>query len=195
MSNSQTATLPFSGTWTRTLPVRILLILTATFVVAAAARVSVPLWFTPVPLTLQPLAVLAVGLALGPVDSGLALLTYIAEGAIGLPVFSPVVGLTGMAHLLGPTGGYLMAYPFVAATAGTARRLAARLPKFLAGALACTAGSLVMFAVGAAWFSEVTHLSARLTWAEAVVPFLAGAAINICVAAGAFASIARSEQR
>ena len=72
---SQTAVLPrsaiHSADWTRTLPARILLIVAATLIVAAAARVSVPLWFTPVPLTLQPLAVLLVGLALGPLDGAL----------------------------------------------------------------------------------------------------------------------------
>ena len=98
-----------------TLPGRVVVGVAATVVVAAAAHVAIPLPFTPVPLTLQPLAVLGVGLALGPVDGFLAMLAYLAEGAMGLPVFSPT-GLGGVAQLLGPTGGFLMAYPLVAAS-------------------------------------------------------------------------------
>ena len=86
---------------------------------AAAAHVSVPLWFTPVPLTLQPLAVLAVGLALGPVDAAIAMLAYLAEGAQQVCRCSARVGLGGVAQIVGPTGGFLMSYPLVAALAGT----------------------------------------------------------------------------
>jgi biotin transport system substrate-specific component len=113
-TTSRFATLPG---FAASIPGRILAGLAATAVVAAAAHVAIPLPFTPVPLTLQPLAVLGVGLALGPVDGLLAMLAYLAEGAAGLPVFSPT-GMGGLAQLVGPTGGFLMAYPLVAAIAG-----------------------------------------------------------------------------
>ena len=81
--------------------------------VAVAAHVSIPLWFTPVPITLQPFAVLLLGLLLGPRLAFATMAAYLAEGAAGLPVFTPSA-LGGVAHLLGPTGGYLLSYPVVA---------------------------------------------------------------------------------
>ena len=86
-----------------TVPGRMMIALAATAVVAAAARVSIPLPFTPVPLTMQPFAVLGIGLALGPVDGFFAMLAYLAEAAAGLPVLTPA-GPGGMAQLLGASG-------------------------------------------------------------------------------------------
>jgi len=88
--------------------------------VAVAAQVSIPLPGTPVPLTLQPLAVLLVGGLLGPALGAASMILYLALGAAGLPVFTPY-GLPGLARLIGPTGGYLLAYP-VAAFGGDGRR-------------------------------------------------------------------------
>ena len=171
---------------------RIVLGLAATLVVAAAAHVSIPLWFTPVPLTLQPLAVLCVGLALGPVTGCLAMLAYLAEGALGLPVFSP--GPTspgGLAQLLGPTGGFLMAYPVVAMVAGGLTRwLAPRVSRFAAAAAACTAAVCFLFACGALWLMSLAHLSAHQTMVAAVLPFLPGEAIKIAIAAGLYRALA-----
>lgn len=90
------------------------IIIGASLFVAICARVTVPLPFTPVPLTLQNFGVLLVGLMLGSRRGFAALLLYLAEGAAGLPVFS-IGGLGGVAQLLGPTGGYLFAYPLAAA--------------------------------------------------------------------------------
>src|SRR4051812_18223992 len=83
----------------------------------AAAQITIPMPGTPVPFTLQPLVVVLAGLMLGPVAGATSMLIYLAAGAMGLPVFSPV-GLPGIARLLGPTGGYLIAYPVAAMTAG-----------------------------------------------------------------------------
>jgi len=85
--------------------------------VAAAAQVAIPLPGTPVPMTLQPLAVLVVGGLLGPTLGASSLLLYLALGAAGLPVFTPL-GLPGIARLVGPTGGYLLAYPVAAFAVG-----------------------------------------------------------------------------
>src|SRR3954463_9008033 len=83
---------------------------------AAAAQVVVPLPFTPVPMTLQPLAVLVVGGLLGAAAGVSALILYLAVGALGLPVFA--AGGSGVLHLVGPTGGYLLAFPVAAAVTG-----------------------------------------------------------------------------
>ncbi len=92
------------------------LILGGSALVAVCSHITVPLGFTPVPLTLQPFAVLLLGLLLTPRLAAATLGVYLLEGAAGLPVFAPgLVFGAGMAHLLGPTGGYLMAYPAAAA--------------------------------------------------------------------------------
>src|ERR1700694_4825858 len=79
--------------------------------VAVAAQVAVPIPGTPVPMTLQPLAVLLVGGLLGARLGALSMILYLAMGIAGLPVFAPTVPLVGMARLVGPTGGYLLAHP------------------------------------------------------------------------------------
>src|SRR3954465_7993135 len=89
----------------------------ASLFIALCARVTVPLPFTPVPLTLQNFGVLLVGLMLGSRRGLAALALYLVEGASGIPVFNPA-GPGGIAQMLGATGGFLLAYPFVAWTAG-----------------------------------------------------------------------------
>src|ERR1700684_3857010 len=89
---------------------QVAIVIGASLFVALCARVSLPLPFTPVPLTLQNFGVLLAGLMLGSRRGFAALVLYLAEGAAGLPVFS-IGGLGGIAQLLGPTGGYLFAYP------------------------------------------------------------------------------------
>ena len=90
---------------------------------AASAQVAVPVPFNPVPMTLQPLAVLAVGGLLGPAAGRRALVLYLALGMLGLPVFAG--GSPGFVHVIGPTGGYLLAFPAAAAVAGTRHGAAA----------------------------------------------------------------------
>jgi len=96
---------------------RTVAVLLGTALVALAAQVAVPIPGTPVPVTLQPLAVLIVGGLLGPALGASSLVLYLLLGAAGLPVFTPF-GLPGVARLIGPTGGYLLAYPLAAAIAG-----------------------------------------------------------------------------
>jgi biotin transport system substrate-specific component len=97
---------------------RVVAVMLGAALVAAAAQVSVPLPGTPVPMTLQPLAVLLVGGLLGSRLGASSLLIYLALGAAGLPVFTPTVPLAGVARLFGPTGGYLLAYPVAAFAVG-----------------------------------------------------------------------------
>jgi biotin transport system substrate-specific component len=129
---------------------QIALVIGASLFVALCARITIPIPGTPVPLTLQNFGVLLVGLLLGPRRAFAALVVYLAEGASGLPVFNPA-GPGGIAQLFGPTGGYLMAYPFVASLAGF---LFERGRKTLARA--ATAGiiaEVLLFAVGLSWLA------------------------------------------
>ncbi|HEY4010811.1 MAG TPA: biotin transporter BioY [Acidobacteriaceae bacterium] len=164
--------------------------LAATAVIALAAHVSFMLPFTPVPFTLQPLAVLAVGLAFGPVGGFLTLLAYLAEGACGLPVFSPA-GVGGVAQLFfGPTSGYLLSYPLVAAIAGGFTRvLERRIALFAAAAIGCAAAVVLLFSAGAGWFELFTHLPLRAVWIDTVAPFLPGESIKILAAAGIYSAL------
>jgi biotin transport system substrate-specific component len=145
--------------------------------VAVAAQISIPLPGTPVPLTLQPLAVLVVGGLLGPRFGASSLVLYLALGAAGLPVFTPY-GVPGLARLLGPTGGYLLAYPAAAfavgALAGDGRRLG-RL------ALAVLAGLLLIHLGGLAQLVLLTG-SARLALRLGTLPFVVGDLLKLVLA-------------
>lgn len=156
-------------------------IVAASLFVAVCARFSVPLPFTPIPLTLANFAVLAVGLSLGSRAGCAALVLYLAEGLAGLPVFSPA-GPGGLAQLLGPTGGYLMAYPAAALLAGL---FAERLPrKFAFASLAGLGGNVVVFAGGIAWLMTLTHISFRQAASFAFYPFVFAEVAKIIAAAG-----------
>ncbi len=120
----------------------------ASLFVALCARVTVPLPFTPVPLTLQNCGVLLVGLLLGSRRGFAALALYLAEGAMGLPVFNPT-GPGGIAQLLGPTGGFLMAYPLVAGLAGYLMERGRK--TFASAAMAGLLAEVLLFASGLAW--------------------------------------------
>jgi biotin transport system substrate-specific component len=163
----------------RTFAGRTLVAIGATAFVAVCAHVSVPLFFTPVPVTLQTFAVLVVALLFGPSLAASTLLLYLAEGAAGLPVFSPH-GPGGMAQLLGPTGGFLLSYPLAAAVTGwIARTGSTRMGRFATATVASIAGIVVVFALGAPWTAHWLHLSAFAAWQVAVVPFLPGEGLKI----------------
>jgi biotin transport system substrate-specific component len=174
-----------------TLPGRIVLSVAATLFVAACAHVSIPLFFTPVPITLQTFAVILIGMALGPVAGFSTMVLYLAEGAMGLPVFSPA-GPGGIAQLLGPSGGFLFATPLAAAAAGWIVRSTPRfVSRFSSGVLAGVGSSVIAFALGAGWLAHLLHLGSTAVWSLAVAPFLAGEAIKITAAAGIFSSLQR----
>lgn len=137
---------------------QIAIVVAASFFVAICARIYIPLPGTPVPLTVQNLGVLLVGLALGSRRGFAALALYLAEGATGLPVFSPH-GLGGIAQILGPTGGYLVAYPFVAALTGYIFERGKA--TFARAAFASLAGEVLLFTFGISWLYVLTHSLAR----------------------------------
>ncbi|HYK37437.1 biotin transporter BioY [Alloacidobacterium sp.] len=159
----------------------ILSVVAGSALVAICAHVSVPLFFTPVPMTLQPFAVLLLGLLLEPTAAFAALVLYLVEGAAGLPVFTPQ-GPGGMLQLMGLTGGYLMSYPFVAAIVSFSyRRL--RGNRFVSGLVAAAAGDALILASGAAWMAVATHQNYSNVLSLSVFPFLPGDALKVCLAA------------
>jgi len=163
------------------LPYQVMLVVSGSLLVALAARVSLPLPFTPVPLTLQNFAVLLVGLLLGRRAGFAALTLYLAEGVAGLPVFSPM-GPGGLAQLLGPTGGYLMAYPVVAYLAGW---LAERgRSSFARSALAATAAEVLLFAAGVSWLMVVFRAPLSQAAQFGLYPFFFAEVMKVLLAAG-----------
>ncbi len=126
-------------------------VLLGVVLVSIAAQISVPIPGSVVPATLQGLAILIVGGVLGPQAGFLALMIYLAAGAAGLPVFSPL-GVPGTSRLLGPTGGYLLAFPVAALVTGAL----ARRDALLRCLVACLLGMIVIHAGGIAWLSVQT---------------------------------------
>lgn len=158
---------------------RVLAVLLGTALVAAAAQIAVPLPGTPVPMTLQPLAVLLVGGLLGPGPGAASLLLYLAVGAAGAPVFTPSAVLPpGVGRLLGPTGGYLLAYPLAAYAVG---RVVGDGRHWGRAAAAAAAGLALIHAGGVAQLLLITGNVAQAarfgTW-----PFLLGDAGKLILA-------------
>jgi biotin transport system substrate-specific component len=157
----------------------VLTVVLSTALVAVCAHISMPLGFTPIPVTMQTFAVLLLGLLFSPGAAFACLALYLMEGAIGLPVFSPH-GPGGMAQLLGPTGGYLLSYPFAALLASVLYRRWSR--SFLAALAASGLASIVILAAGSAWLGLLTHSTFSLVFAQSVAPFLPGDAVKIVAA-------------
>jgi biotin transport system substrate-specific component len=159
---------------------QVALVVGGSLMVALCARITIPLPGTPVPLTVQNFGVLLVGLLLGSRRGFAALALYLAEGAMGMPVFSPT-GPGGIAQLLGPTGGFLLAYPLVAWIAGFVMEHGRK--TFARAALGGLLGEVVLFIGGLAWLAVLTHSVARafrwgLYW------FVFAEVIKVMMAAG-----------
>jgi len=174
-------------------------VLFITALTAAAAQISVPLPFTDVPLTLQPMVVLIGGLALGSRLGSASQILYLAAGLAGLPVFAASATLPpGPLRLLGPTGGYLMAYPFAAFAAGwLAERGLDR--KYLGSFLAMLGGLAIIFASGITWlafFGRTVSGSAPIGLAAALAtglyPFIVADIIKLAIAAGLVPAVWRA---
>jgi biotin transport system substrate-specific component len=157
---------------------RALGIVVAAGALALAAQVAFPIPGTPVPFTLQPFVVVLAGLLLGPADAAMAMVLYLVAGAAGLPVFAPM-GAPGIARLLGPTGGYLLAYPVAAAVAG---RLGAGRPSLATRVLAALAGMVTIHLGGLAQLAIISGSLASAALAG-VLPFAAADAVKAVVAA------------
>ncbi len=175
-----------TGTPNLALPIKVAATIFATLLTAAAAQVSVPLPFTPVPFTLQPMVVLLTAAVLGAELGMLSQILYLGAGLLGLPVFAFSPELPqGAARLLGPTGGYLMSYPLAAyATGWLAQRGFDR--RYLTSVLAMTAGLAIVFAGGVSWLTvfapgaDGRTLDAAL--AAGFYPFILADLFKLCVA-------------
>jgi biotin transport system substrate-specific component len=167
----------------RTLEVlrQVALILSASLFVAVCAHITIPLMpLTPVPLTVQNFAVLLVGLLLGSRRGFAALILYLVEGMSGLPVFNPT-GPGGVAQLFGVTGGFLLAYPFVAFVAGWIFESGKK--TFSRAAVAGILAEVLLFAGGLAWLYFFTHSLAKAAY-FGLYWFIAAEVIKVLLAAG-----------
>ena len=181
------ASLAAAGADSLATPIRVAATLFVAVLTAAASQVSVPLPFTPVPFTLQPMIVLLGGAVLGARLGMTAQVLYLAAGIAGLPVFAFAPELPqGAARLFGPTGGYLMAYPVAAFIAGAlaGRGLDRR---YFSSLLAMTAGLAVIFTFGVTWLTlfapgaELRPLQQAL--AVGLYPFVLADTVKLCLAA------------
>jgi biotin transport system substrate-specific component len=165
--------------WTRT----VLLAILGSAVVAVAAHISVPM--LPVPMTLQTLAVLAIGAAFGSRLGAVTLTLYAAEGAAGLPVFSPTAD--GYPGITGPTGGYIIGFILAAGLVGwlAERGWDRNLPKML---LAAVLGGAILYVPGLAWLSTfVGGLAKAIEYG--LTPFIMGDLVKAAIAALGFPAI------
>ena len=167
---------------------QVAIVICASAVIAVCARIVLPLPFTPVPLTLANFGVLLVGLTLGSRRGFAAAALYLGWGAMGLPVFASS-GPGSIAQMLGPTGGYLWAYPVVAFLAGwIAERGRA---SFTRNLLASISAEVVLFAAGISWLAIMTH-----SWRQAaffgLYPFLFAEVSKVMAAAAAALRLRRS---
>lgn len=150
---------------------------------ALSAQVVIPIGA--VPITAQTFAVLLTGALLGSRLGAITMIVYLVEGAIGFPFFYG--GSGGTAHLMGPTGGYLFAFPAAAFITGAfAEHEWDR--KFLTAAAAMAIGSLVIMLSGWLWFSFLTRTSPAITIFDTVFKFIPGDIIKISLAAAALPS-------
>ncbi|WP_297621137.1 biotin transporter BioY [uncultured Roseicyclus sp.] len=185
----------------QTLLRRALLVVAGSLFIALAAQIAVPMW--PVPVTLQTLAILLVGFAYGSRLGAVTVLAYLAQGFVGLPVFTPST-LPGLAALIGPTGGFLIGFVGLAWLAGfAAERGLAR--GVLGTALAAIAASALLYVPGVLWPMAVASAAGvDAGWAgqglgfyaaHFVAPFLIGDVIKAVIAAlvvsGAWAALRR----
>lgn len=169
------------------------LVVAGSILVAICAHISLPLLFTPVPLTMQNFAVLLLGLLMEPAAVFASMALYLMEGASGLPVFTPH-GPGGLLQLLGPSGGFLLAYPFVAAFVSLlARRI--RPVRFTTLAFSAAAASVFLYLCGAAWFTVVSPMSLATTLKMTVLPFLPGDALKVVAAAAIAISVTKLRKR
>ena len=164
------------STRTRQIALDILLVIAGSLLVALLSQVRVQAGFSPVPITGQTLAVLLVGATLGSRRGALAMLTYLAEGAIGLPVFA---GAGGAARLVGPTGGYLVGFVVAAFIVGwLAERGWDRRP--LTTALAMLAGNSTIYLFGVSWLAIMVGSDKALPMG--LYPFIVGDVLKLALA-------------
>jgi biotin transport system substrate-specific component len=156
----------------------LLLVIGASILIALAAQVALPIPGSPVPLTLQPLAVIVVGVTLGRVRGAAAAMLYLLEGISGLPVFAQ--GHAGPVWLLGATAGYLYSYPFAAWVAGwfSERGWGNTTLRAVAGMLAAL---VVIYAGGWSWLAVLSGPRTAFSWG--IAPFFIADILKVALGA------------
>jgi biotin transporter BioY len=162
--------------WTRAVS----LVFAFSLLTALAAQIVIPVG--PVPITGQTFAVLLTGALLGSRMGAMAMIVYLIEGASGLPFFYG--GHGGLTHLLGPTGGYLVAFPAGAFITGAFAENGWD-KRFWTAAVAMAVGSIVILLAGLAWFAAVTHTPLIAAFKVSVAPHIYGDVVKILLAAAA----------
>ena len=167
------------------IPIRVAAVLFVTALTAAAAQVSIPLPFTPVPFTLQPMIVLLGGAALGARLGMVSQALYLLAGLAGLPVFAASTVLPpGIGRLLGPTGGYLLSYPIAAFVAGwLAERTFDR--RYITSLVAMSCGLAIIFTCGVLWlaaFAQPVAVGLPAALRTGLYPFLPADIIKVALA-------------
>lgn len=160
--------------WTRSVS----LVVVFSLLTALAAQIVIPIG--PVPITGQTFAVLLTGALLGSRLGAMSMIVYLIEGASGLPFFYG--GHGGITHLLGPTGGYLVAFPAAAFITGAFAENGWD-KRYFSAVAAMAVGSLVILLAGWAWFAVVMHASPLAAFQVSVMPHLVGDVIKILLAA------------
>lgn len=172
-----------------TLTKKVLLVLGGSLLIALAAKISVPM--VPVPMTLQTLAILVVGLSFGARLGAATLVVYLAQGAMGLPVFSPTTA-PGVAAFAGPTAGFLLGFVLMAWVAGLASDRGWT-THFAGAAAAALGASALLYVPGLAWPAAALGRSVPELLSGWMLPFLAGDALKALLAAlivsGAWAAL------
>ncbi len=153
---------------------KVALVLAGTALLALSAKVQVPFW--PVPMTLQTLVVMMIGATYGTRLGGATLIAYLAEGAMGLPVFASG---SGLAYLAGPTGGYLFGFLLAAVAVGLASDRG-WLRGLLPAAGVMLAATALIYAPGVLWLSG--FLGAEKAIAAGLLPFLPAEALKLSLA-------------
>lgn len=158
----------------------VLLVVAGSLLIAASAQVAIPLPFSPVPMTMQPLAVLLVGAALGAGRGFAAAVLYLLEGLSGLPFFAG--GLGGPVVFAGPTAGYLLAFPAAAGLAGFFSQRGWTRP--VSAAIASLTFALaLLYLSGWSWLVVGMKLEPEMAFASGVLPFLLADAVKVVIAA------------
>lgn len=163
-------------------------VLAGVALITASAKTTVPFW--PVPMTLQTMAIMAIALATGPRMAVATMLTYLAAGAVGLPVFAgtPERGI-GIAYMMGPTGGYLAGYLVAAGLVGALARGRGAFGRFVV----MMGGMVPVYLLGLAGLSA--FVPSEKVLAFGFTPFILGDTIKIALVALGFAAINRLKNR
>lgn len=169
----------------RSLPVQAALLLFGTGVLALASQISVPM--VPVPITMQTFAITMIGVLYGWRLGALTVLAWLGEAMMGLPVLANGGG--GLAPFVGPTAGYLVSFPIVAALAGYLASKGWTGSHVVKSFLAHLSANILCLAIGGAWLAYM--IGAEKGWALGVTPFILGAVLKSALAAALLLALAR----